>query len=317
MKRTKYRTVFLFLLLSLLLFPAVEASAAELNVAPSVKPGEVLLIRLEGIELQEVSANLRNSENEEVAKAEGFLLQEQSGNSQTPAGTPTEQEAVVMLAVSNWLTAGSYQLSVEGREAGNPFRLQRNITVNEGAFVREEIPLNSSMTELRKEPDPRKARETRELIRILRSFDPEIRYHTGVFRHPLPSHRVTSKFGTRRVYQYNDGSTSQSIHNGLDLSANIGTPIPSPAPGLVVFAGERILTGYTVILAHLPGVYTLFYHLDSIEVEEGQEVSTGDEVGRAGATGLVTGSHLHWEVRVNGVAVDPLFYVSTPLIGEE
>ena len=79
-------------------------------------------------------------------------------------------------------------------------------------------------------------------------------------------------------------------------------------------ASERIITGFTVVIEHLPGLYSLYYHLDSLSVREGQRVSQGDRIGTVGSTGLATGPHLHWEVRSAGVAVDPDLLVKRSLI---
>jgi murein DD-endopeptidase MepM/ murein hydrolase activator NlpD len=70
-------------------------------------------------------------------------------------------------------------------------------------------------------------------------------------------------------------------------------------------ACERITTGNTIVLEHLPGVYSLYFHLDQIFVEEGDWVEQKQEIGLVGNTGLSTAAHLHWEIRVNGVAVNP------------
>ena len=79
-------------------------------------------------------------------------------------------------------------------------------------------------------------------------------------------------------------------------------------------AEDRIITGLSVVLEHLPGVFSLYYHLDSMDVSEGDLVSTGTTLGTVGSTGLSTGPHLHWELRVSGVAVDPNRHLERPLI---
>jgi murein DD-endopeptidase MepM/ murein hydrolase activator NlpD len=84
--------------------------------------------------------------------------------------------------------------------------------------------------------------------------------------------------------------------------------------GRVVLARERLLTGNSVILEHLPGVYSLYYHLDSMAVNEGEIVETGQVLGRSGATGLATGPHLHWEIRVSGENADPDAFLSQPIL---
>jgi murein DD-endopeptidase MepM/ murein hydrolase activator NlpD len=79
-------------------------------------------------------------------------------------------------------------------------------------------------------------------------------------------------------------------------------------------AKERILTGFSIVIEHLPGVYSLYYHLDKLDVKVGQMVSAGDKIGDSGFTGLATGPHLHWEIRVAGNAVEPKTLLAAPFI---
>jgi murein DD-endopeptidase MepM/ murein hydrolase activator NlpD len=131
---------------------------------------------------------------------------------------------------------------------------------------------------------------------------------------PLDSLRYTSFYGDRRTYAYSDGGSAGSIHNGVDLAAPTGTPIHAPGRGRVRMATNRIVTGGTIVIEHLPGVYSLYYHLDSVDVTVGETVETGAVIGTVGSTGLSTGPHLHWELRVAGVAVDPAFVVDDALL---
>jgi murein DD-endopeptidase MepM/ murein hydrolase activator NlpD len=82
----------------------------------------------------------------------------------------------------------------------------------------------------------------------------------------------------------------------------------------VVLARYRIVTGNSVILEHLPGVYSIYYHLDSIAVSEGTLAAAGTVLGSSGATGLATGPHLHWEIRVSGENADPDAFTARPLL---
>lgn len=116
---------------------------------------------------------------------------------------------------------------------------------------------------------------------------------------------MTDGFGHRK-----DPFTGRrALHRGLDLSARRGTPIISPADGVVVFAGRNGGLGKVVRVSHGFGVVTVFGHLDKIQVELGQEVQRGEQIGLLGNTGRSTGPHLHYEVHVDGKAVDPLFYI--------
>lgn len=117
---------------------------------------------------------------------------------------------------------------------------------------------------------------------------------------------ITSAFGTRRRYQ----GGGISYHAGMDIDGDTGDVIRAPAAGVVVLAEPLQVRGRAVIIDHGAGVYSGLYHLDSIGVDIGQFVQRGDAVGRMGATGLVTGSHLHWEMRVGGIAVEPKAWLS-------
>lgn len=112
-----------------------------------------------------------------------------------------------------------------------------------------------------------------------------------------------SRFGTRRSY---NGSAYSYYHTGLDLYGNPRTPVLAPAPGQVVFAGPLAVRGNATYIDHGWGVYTGYLHQSEIFVKPGDRVETGDTIGMVGATGRVTGAHLHWEVWVGGVPVDPL-----------
>ena len=95
-------------------------------------------------------------------------------------------------------------------------------------------------------------------------------------------------------------------HNGLDLAAATGTPVYAPTPGVVAFAREFYYSGNTVIVDHGHGLLSTMAHLSAIDVQEGARVNKGALLGKVGATGRVTGPHLHWAVRLHGDRVDPL-----------
>lgn len=127
----------------------------------------------------------------------------------------------------------------------------------------------------------------------------------GSLSSPLANPVVTSTFGYRIHPIFGD----RRLHAGLDMRASSGTPILAPAPGDVVFAGWRGGYGNTTIIDHGGGVATMYAHQSAIRVEAGDTVRRGQVIGAAGSTGNSTGSHLHFEVRVNGTPVDPLPYL--------
>lgn len=114
---------------------------------------------------------------------------------------------------------------------------------------------------------------------------------------------VTSVFGTSRVY---NGKKS-NVHLGTDLRAPTGTPIVAPFTGQVVIARKLFYTGFTVILDHGYGLFTIYGHMSQLKTKEGDMLKKGEVMGLAGATGRASGPHLHWGVNLHGTKVDPRF----------
>lgn len=122
--------------------------------------------------------------------------------------------------------------------------------------------------------------------------------------------RISSFFGYRKV-ALNDGTIEAGMHEGIDLAVPMGTKIGAAMSGEVEFVGVQEGYGNIIILKHPDGLETLYGHCSEIDVKKGDKVNTGDEIGKAGSTGRSTGPHIHFEVRVNGAAVDPLKYLNT------
>ena len=233
----------------------------------------------------------------------------------TPKGTTATQEGkiwVALLAIPSTCPAGTFSLRAEDR-SGVPIATTPLI-VEKRAFLDDLIQLDAGNTRLRTITDPLKIAESEQLMKILYSFDPSAIWSDAPFLAPLESQRRTSFFGDRRVYTYTDGTTDNSIHAGIDFGVPTGSIVQASARGRVRLARFRIVTGYSIVIEHLPGVFSVYYHLDRIAVGEGDIVVAGAQIGVSGSTGLSTGPHLHWELRVAGEAADPDAFLKTPLL---
>jgi murein DD-endopeptidase MepM/ murein hydrolase activator NlpD len=154
------------------------------------------------------------------------------------------------------------------------------------------------------EPDPedqaRAARESREIAEIYARVTPEA-YWSEPFQVPIPGASDGRNFGHRRVFN----NQPRAPHSGSDLRAATGTPIHAANRGRVTLARELFFSGNAVFLDHGLGVHSVYLHLSEILVEPGEMVERGQRIGLAGATGRVTGPHLHWGVRIVDARVDP------------
>jgi murein DD-endopeptidase MepM/ murein hydrolase activator NlpD len=123
---------------------------------------------------------------------------------------------------------------------------------------------------------------------------------TGEFSRPRPS-RVTSAFGDGREFN----GKVQSRHMGLDLAGVVGAPVLAAGRGVVALVGDFYLAGNAVYIDHGGGLVTAYFHLSAVNVAKGDTVAAGDTIGKVGATGRVTGPHLHWVARYGAVTIDP------------
>lgn len=294
-----------FLIPFLLLCCGKVFSSPVIIFQENTEPGGVLRIILAGdTEISSVEAELYNLRGEITASVKGFPYY--LGDYQF--------SAACILGIPSTLDPGEYRVTVLGKYKGRDFSADRPVSIKDRSFLSEEINLNERLSDLRQTTDPRREEESRELWGILSSHRMNAYYNPGVLILPLPESPKSSFFGDRRIFRYSDGGQSRTIHFGIDYAAVRGTPVYAAGNGMVVLADYRIITGNTVVLEHLPGIFSLYYHLDTLSVEKGRYVVQGELLGTVGATGLATGNHLHWEIRIGTVPVDPERFIREPLL---
>lgn len=212
--------------------------------------------------------------------------------------------------LSSYLKAGNYTIFINFDAFG--FAEQEIVlplVINEKEFVSETIKLNASNTAIRTNGSDKRMQQIKKLNAIFEAKNYDAVYELDSFIAPTPATRRTSFFADRRVFAYSNGTSATSLHYGIDYGIPTGSEIKACADGKVVMAEDRITTGFSTVIEHLPGLYSIYYHQSKLNCKEGDFVKKGDLIGYSGATGLATGPHLHWEIRLNMEAVSPDFFL--------
>lgn len=217
-------------------------------------------------------------------------------------------EQVALQGVYVLLDPGVYPLLIEATQPdGTKQSFQQMVVVTSGNYLNEDILLNDPSTIDPAVTEP----ELQNVTAITAPFTPT-RYWNGIFTSPaVYPDCFTSRYGTRRVYKVVNSDTEiPGFHSGLDFCGGEGLQISAPAAGKVVFAAPLTVRGNATIIDHGWGVYSGFWHQSQILVNVGDTVEPGQVIGLVGGTGRVTGPHLHWEVWVNGIQVNPLDWLN-------
>ncbi|UCC38468.1 MAG: M23 family metallopeptidase [Candidatus Aminicenantes bacterium] len=206
------------------------------------------------------------------------------------------------------IKSGSYLMEIVLTNIlGQRERLHKDISVLARKFrvkklwVREEFvtPPRKALNRIRRDA---------EIIRIIYGMITPRWLGEGSFILPC-SGEVHPNFGERRIFN----NKPRSPHSGVDISAPLGTLVMASNSGKVVFAGDLYYAGKTVIIEHGLGVFTFYCHFSKIKANRGDFVKKGDIIGEVGATGRVTGAHLHWSIKIFESRVDPFSLLSLPL----
>jgi murein DD-endopeptidase MepM/ murein hydrolase activator NlpD len=282
---TAGRTTGLLALLVLVLAPATSRALSPL--LPVVwspaepRPGDVLLVR--------------------IADAPDDLAVEWDGRSLPLFRLAGGAAALVGLDLETKPGRVAWRVSRPAADGGRTTVRAGSLRIHPRTFETEQLTLPSPQVDLDAETLARVKAERAELETALAGGVAE-RLWRGAFLTPVESTRPTGRFGARRIIN----GQPRSPHTGYDWGAPVGTPVVATNAGRVVLVAEHFFSGRLVVLDHGLGLYTHYYHLDATVVAVGERVARGQLIGRVGATGRVTGPHLHFAVSLGGARVDPL-----------
>ena len=209
--------------------------------------------------------------------------------------TPTGAQAIVALPIES--TSGT--VVIEVRIPGRPDPLVASVPVTEPGFPETQLSVEpkfiapSPENKKRMEEDQAAFREA-----FARPFEPPL--FSGPFGAPRDS-RVTGQYGERRLFN----GKKQSQHYGTDLAGAVGDPILATNDGVVVLVRDCFASGKSIAIAHGGGLFSVYFHMSGFDVRVGDRVVRGQPIGKVGATGRVTGPHLHFGIKVVDMYVDP------------
>lgn len=203
--------------------------------------------------------------------------------------------ALIGMAAAEQLGPRQLELEVGGHPSVHEFQ------VASGTFTSAELTVDDELAHLL---NPQTAADERAFVQQLVNHVSGPPRWTGSFGTPSTG-TATSPYGQRRIFH---PGAIPYVHEGSDVAAPLGTLVAAPAAGRVAWAGPLAIRGNSVVLDHGFGVFSVVVHLDRIDVSAGESVTRGQPLGTVGSTGRSTGPHLHWEVHVSGVPVDPMVW---------
>ena len=304
-------SIVLRIAVGLFLLPAVADAKTPQACAPGVtlklsapvsSQGSLLLLEVRSRKpLSEVTAEW-NSKNVPFW---------QTANAQSDSKAAAIDLRQAILGVDLEKPPGTYPLLIHVQtSSGRPASCTMHIPIRAGKFATEKLQVGKEFVEPSPEQIQRANEERDKLRAIFDQVTPE-KLWAGDFRVPLDGVTTGGNFGKRRILNGQPGSP----HGGVDFPAVTGTPVHAAQQGKVALAQELFFSGNTVVVDHGLGIYTFYAHLSEIDVKPGDELQSGQVLGKVGATGRVTGPHLHWGLTVERARVNPLQLVK--LLGNE
>jgi len=210
-----------------------------------------------------------------------------------------------LIPISYYKKAKNYKIIISYFK--NEKKVFKSVKLNivNGKYKSEVINVSKSKFQPSKQRAKRTKQEYLDAIKVYKSISKEILWEEE-FIYPMNS-KITSAFGTKRVYN----GTLKSYHSGTDFRAKVGTPIYASNSGIVRISQNRFYSGNSIVIDHGHGVYSCYFHLSKMNYKVGDFIKKGEVLGLSGATGRITGPHLHFAFRINGIQVDPLQAIET------
>ena len=270
----------------------MSARAAELTIdlsSRALQPGELVVVTLSFV-------------------ADASDVRVRAFGKAVPTFAAGERKRRALVGIDVEQRPAQYELIVEARMASTTVRETRPLIVRPKTFATRTLKVSPDFVNPPAAELERIAREARLLREAYARSAPERLWQTPFVR-PVED-PVSSQFGRRSVLN----GEPRSPHTGTDFASPAGTPIKAPNAGRILLADDLYFSGTTVLIDHGLGLVTMFGHLSALDVRAGDHVTTSQVVGRVGATGRVTGAHLHWSVRVADARIDPLSALE--LLGE-
>jgi murein DD-endopeptidase MepM/ murein hydrolase activator NlpD len=230
----------------------------------------------------------------------------------SPSRPQAQTHGVPLLVLgdaSRWVAVLGIPLSakpgpgaIEVKRAGQA-ELRVPYKIESKQYAEQHLKVPQRTVDLAKEDLARYEREREHQNLVIATFSDRLPTALRMLQ-PTPGPR-SSSFGLRRVFN----GQARSPHSGMDIAAETGTPVVAPAAGRVIDTGDYFFNGNTIWLDHGAGLMTMLCHLSAIDVKTGDEVIAGQRIGAVGATGRVTGAHLHWSISLNRTMVDPELFL--------
>ena len=216
-------------------------------------------------------------------------------------GDVIEWTALVGIPLSN--APGTASITVKAAQGAAPRTLAYRVAPKK--YSEQRLKVSPKTVDLSAADNARYERERDHQAGVMATFTEPLPLAANLHMQvPVPGRR-SSSFGLRRIFN----GQARNPHSGMDIAAATGTLIAAPLPGRVIDTGDYFFNGNTVWLDHGGGLLTMYCHLSAIDVKPGDMLQTGQRLGAVGATGRVTGPHLHWGVMLNRTMVDPALFI--------